>query len=286
MSGSDVHDIDRVRPEVLYDRVHESWRYIMGEEFHYGYFVPADIDIFTAAQALTQQMVTRAAFAAGERVLDVGCGTGRQACDLVANHGVRVLGITTSEAGVAAGRSLAAERGLADATFEVRDGTNNGLDPESFDVVWALESSHLMRDREALLSECVRVLAPGGRIVLCDIIRRRTIPFAEVRARRGEFAVLREAFGDAHMLPLETYVETLTELGMQIEDATDISTETQPTLAAWRANALKHATEITALIGQQGLDDFVAATEVLDALWSDATLGYGILSASKPSTHS
>ncbi len=281
MSGSDVHDVDRVRPEVLYDRVHEAWRLIMGEEFHYGYFEPQEIDIFSAAQALTREMVARARFTPGERVLDVGCGTGRQACDLVANHGVRVLGVTTSEAGVAAGRRLALERDLPDATFEVRDGTNNGLETGMFDVVWALESSHLMRDRDALLSECVRVLKPGGRIVLCDIIRRRTIPFAEVRARRDEFAVLREAFGDAHMLPLKNYVASLTELGMRIEDATDISAETRPTLAAWRANANDHAAEITPLIGQQGLADFVAATEVLDALWSDETLGYGILCASK-----
>jgi 27-O-demethylrifamycin SV methyltransferase len=282
VSGSDIHDIDRVRPEVLYDRVHEAWRFIMGEEFHYGYFVPPEIDIFSAAQALTQQMITRAAFTAGDRVLDVGCGTGRQACDLVANHGVRVVGITTSEAGVAAGSELAAARGLADATFEVRDGTNNGLESGSFDVVWALESSHLMRDREALLSECARVLAPGGRLVLCDIIRRREISFAEVRARRSEFAVLREAFGDAHMLPLDHYVETLTGLGMEIADATDISDETKPTLAAWRANAEARADDVIPLIGQEGLADFVEATKVLDALWSDSTLGYGILSAIKP----
>src|SRR5690348_8358992 len=136
-----VYDADRVRPEVLYDRVHEAWRLVMGDEFHYGYFVPAGIDIFSAAQALTEQMVARASFTPGDRVLDVGCGTGRQACDLVAQHGARVLGITTSEAGVAAGTRLAAERGLSDATFEVRDGTNNGLAAESFDVVWELESS-------------------------------------------------------------------------------------------------------------------------------------------------
>jgi 27-O-demethylrifamycin SV methyltransferase len=117
VSGSDIHDIDRVRPEVLYDRVHEAWRFIMGEEFHYGYFVPPEIDIFSAAQALTQQMITRAAFTAGDRVLDVGCGTGRQACDLVANHGVRVVGITTSEAGVAAGRERAAPPGRAPPTI-------------------------------------------------------------------------------------------------------------------------------------------------------------------------
>lgn len=286
MSDSNVYDADRVRPDVLYNRVHEAWRLIMGEEFHYGYFVPADLDVFSASQALTQLMIQRARFSKGDRVLDVGCGTGRQSCDLVAEFGVQSLGITTSETGVAAARRLAAERGLEDARFEVRDGTDNGLESDTFDVVWALESSHLMRDRQALLSECVRVLVPGGRIVLCDVMRRREIPFSEVRARRRDFAVLREAMGDAHMLPLEDYVAMLTALGMNIEDATDISLETKPTLAAWRANAVKFEEEVRALIGQQGFDDFVASTHVLDDLWSDSTLGYGILSATKPTKES
>ena len=108
---------------------------------------------------------------------------------------------------------LAADRGLAGAVFEQRDGTDNGLDDGTFDVVWVLESSHLMRDKTALLGECVRVLAPGGRLVLCDIIRKRDIPFLEVRARREDFALLRRAFGDAHMEPLDDYASTLAGSG-------------------------------------------------------------------------
>jgi 27-O-demethylrifamycin SV methyltransferase len=169
-------------PAAHYDRVDSAWRLIMGEEFHYGYFERPDLPLERATAALTQRMRERAAIVAGDRILDVGCGTGRQACDLAADFDVSVLGITTSSRGVEAANGLAAERGLDNARFEQRDGTDNGLDDEQFDVAWVLESSHLMRDRQGLLRECVRVLAPGGRLVLCDIIRRREIPFAEVRA--------------------------------------------------------------------------------------------------------
>ena len=61
-----------------------------------------------------------------------------------------------------------------------------------------------MRDRRAPVGVRPRV-RPGGRVVLCDIIRHREIPFLEVRARRDDFATLRQAFGDAHMEPLATY---------------------------------------------------------------------------------
>ncbi|MGY2876297.1 27-O-demethylrifamycin SV methyltransferase [Marmoricola sp. URHA0025 HA25] len=269
-------------PAAHYNRVHDAWRLIMGEEFHYGYFSTPQTPLDVATGALTGQMLDRARIAPGDRVLDVGCGTGRQACDLADKHGADVLGITTSDSGVDAARALAAERGLSGARFENRDGTDNGLPAASFDVTWVLESSHLMRDRAALLAECARVLAPGGRIVLCDIIRRREIPFLEVRDRREQFATLRAAFGDAHMHPLDSYTSTLEQLGLTVTDSTDITTETLPTFAAWRANAERHEPTLLDLIGSEAVDDFVRSTHILEAFWHDDTLGYGILAAAKP----
>jgi 27-O-demethylrifamycin SV methyltransferase len=268
------------QPAAHYDRVHSAWKLIMGDQFHYGYFESPEEPLEHATAALTEQMLTRAGIVAGARVLDVGCGTGRQACDLAAQLNASVLGITTSGSGVAAATALSVERQVEGARFEQRDGTDNGLDSGQFDVVWVLESSHLMRDKSSLLSECARVLAPGGRLVLCDIIRKREIPFLEVRSRREEFATLRAAFGDAHMEPLERYASTLQELGLTVNECTDISVPTLPTFSAWRANIEAHDPALQGLLGHQGVDDFVAATHILEAFWRDETLGYGILAAS------
>jgi 27-O-demethylrifamycin SV methyltransferase len=273
---------DTYAPAAHYDRVHRAWQLIMGEEFHYGWFDSSDATLEHATGALTRAMLDRAVPAPGQRLLDVGCGTGRQACDLVATLGVSTLGITTSANGVAAATALARARALPDAVFEVRDGTDNGLGDGTFDVVWVLESSHLMRDKHALLRECVRVLRPGGRLVLCDVVRLRTIPFLEVRSRRDDFALLRRAFGDAHMEPLSDYTATLTELGMTVSDATDISLATLPTFAAWRANVDAHEDILVGLIGEDGVRDFVESTHVLEGFWKDETLGYGILGAERP----
>ena len=265
-----------------YDHVHDAWQLIMGDEFHYGYFETPDEPLGEATAGLTAQIRERARIAAGDRVLDVGCGTGRQSCELAADLGADVLGITTSGRGVEDATRLAADRGVDAARFEQRDGMDNGLDDESFDVVWALESSHLMRDRPALLSECVRVLAPGGRLVLCDIIRKRDIPFAEVRERRADFAKLREVFGDAHMEPLSDYGATLEELGMDVIDSTDITESTLPTFPAWRASVEANESALRDLIGVQAIEDFVEGTNILEAFWQDGTFGYGILAAAKP----
>jgi 27-O-demethylrifamycin SV methyltransferase len=274
-------NIDMYEPASHYDHVHRAWQLIMGEEFHYGLFATPDTSLECATEALTRSMLDRARVGSGDRVLDVGCGTGRQACDIVAGRAASVLGITTSASGVAAATSLATGRGLAGAAFEERDGTDNLLDDGTFDVVWVLESSHLMRDKAALLRECARVLAPGGRLVLCDIVRKRDIPFLEVRARREDFARLRRAFGDAHMVPLEQYRATLTGFGMTITDASDISSPTLPTFAAWRDNVDIHEDALRRLLGDEGVTDFVESTHILEAFWKDETLGYGILAAVK-----
>lgn len=273
--------VNNTEPAQHYDRIHEAWELLMGAEFHYGYFADSHTPLAAATAALTEEMILRAGFTPGERVLDVGCGTGRQACDLAERFDLELVGITTSETGVAAGRQQAAARNLVQVSFEQRDGTDNRFPDACFDVVWVLESSHLMRDRRALLSECARVLRPGGRIVLCDIIRRREIPFLEVRQRRREFGVLRAAFGDAHMEPLADYADALSALGLRVTDATDISAQTLGTFAAWRANAETYRDEVIALIGVDSLEEFVEATEILERLWNDQTLGYGVLAATR-----
>jgi 27-O-demethylrifamycin SV methyltransferase len=226
-------------------------------------------------------MIAAAGFSPGLDVLDVGCGSGAPACRLVAEFGVRVVGITTSAVGVAAARARAAALGLTDASFEQRDGTANGFPDASFDRVWVLESSHLMRDREALVSECARVLRPGGRIVLCDLVRHREIPFQEVRDRRTDFVTLRTAFGDAHMEPLAYYTSTAEKYGLVVDQADDLTALTLPTFDRWRANAVSHRPAVVAALGEEGLAAFERSCDILERFWRDGTFGYGLFSAVK-----
>jgi 27-O-demethylrifamycin SV methyltransferase len=185
--------------------------------------------------------------------------------------------------GVDAATQRARAAGADGATFEQRDGTDNGLPDASFDRVWALESSHLMPDRAALVSECARVLRPGGRLILCDLIRRREIPFLELRERRRDFAVLRAAFGAARMDPLDTYAGLAVDAGLEIERLDDLTETTRPTFARWQDNLDRHRAEVLEIIGAEAVAEFEESLRILDGFWGDGTLGYGILSATKPS---
>jgi 27-O-demethylrifamycin SV methyltransferase len=56
----------------------------------------------------------------------------------------------------------------------------NGLPDSEVDRGWALASSHLMVHKDRLASECARVLRPGRRLVLCDLILPRELTVTEV----------------------------------------------------------------------------------------------------------
>jgi 27-O-demethylrifamycin SV methyltransferase len=271
-------------PAAHYDRVTDAWGLLLGNELHYGVFEQGDEPLAEATRALTRRMVDGLRAEPGQRILDVGCGTGAPACDLAESLGVEVLGITTSEVGVEAARARAEQRGLSDrVAFELRDGTDNGLPEASFDRVWALESSHLMPDRRGLISECARVLRPGGRFVLCDVMRLRTIPFDELRRRKDEFAVLRAAFGNARMDTMDEYVSLAEEAGLTVDTREDLSAATLPTFRHWIANAEHHYDDVVETLGEEGVNDFTEGSRVLDTLWREGTLGYGLFAAARPS---
>ncbi|WP_375000999.1 methyltransferase domain-containing protein [Aeromicrobium sp. CTD01-1L150] len=274
-------------PSTVYDKVTAAWRLLLGDELHYGVFEQGDEPLEVATGELTRRMIAAAGLEGpggpgpGARVLDVGCGTGAPARRLATSYGVEVVGITTSPVGVDTARTLTERAGVRGVTFEQRDGTDNQLPDESFDLVWVMESSHLMRRRLELVSECARVLRPGGRLVLCDLLRWRDIPFAEVRARRDDFGMLREWFGDAHFESLSWYAEAAEENGFAVDVREDLTDLTLPTFDRWRANAVTHHDEVGELLGEDGRDAFVRSCDVLEAFWRDGTFGYGLLAATK-----
>jgi 27-O-demethylrifamycin SV methyltransferase len=119
-------------------------------------------------------------------------------------------------------------------------------------------------------------------MALCDVVRRREIPWQEVRSRSADFATLRRAFGDAHMEPLEVYASLAEAAGLVVECAHDLTEATLPTFARWRANAAAHRDEVVELLGADDLAAFERSTDILEGFWRDGTLGYGLMAAVRP----
>jgi SAM-dependent methyltransferase len=102
----------------------------------------------------------------GERVLDVGCGTGTTTAELAHAVGAagHVLGVDISETLIGAARA----QKLANATFEVADAASHRFEAQSFDLVFSRFGVMFFADPVAAFRNLHRATKPAGRLVfLC-----------------------------------------------------------------------------------------------------------------------
>jgi len=114
----------------------------------------------------------------GERVVDCGSGAGADgliAARLVGPTGW-VIGVDMTPEMLSKARRSAEAAGLANVEF--RDGVIEALPvPDGWaDVVISNGVLNLVPDKTIALGECFRVLRPGGRIQLADIVLNRSVP--------------------------------------------------------------------------------------------------------------
>lgn len=112
-------------------------------------------------------LIGRMGLNSGDRVLDVGCGTGRLALyvsEIVGPSGC-VLGIDPSGPRIAVATGKLAGHEPGNVFFAVgRAEELRGVPDAAFDHVYYSSVFHWIGDKKAALREAFRVLAPGGRI--------------------------------------------------------------------------------------------------------------------------
>lgn len=136
-----------------------------------------------------QVAVDRAAPVPGERVLDLGCGTGNAAL-LAAARGAEVIGVDPSPRLLDVARERAAVRGLG-ARFLQGEAAKLPVADASVDLVLSVFAVIFAPDPDAAVRELARVTAPSGRVVLTAWIPEGPI----TEAGRVAFQALSAALG-------------------------------------------------------------------------------------------
>jgi arsenite methyltransferase len=119
----------------------------------------------------------------GDHVVDVGSGAGFD-CFVAANQvgpDGQVIGVDMTEEMLTRSRTTANEMGLANVDF--REGLIEEMPIEDSwaDVVISNGAINLCADKQAALTEIMRILKPGGRLQFADIANGQPVPDAAVQ---------------------------------------------------------------------------------------------------------
>jgi SAM-dependent methyltransferase len=189
MSTTVLLDVDHLRSAIQDEYTEVASCPLKGFHFHTGRFLAARLGYPEERVAALPDAVVESfagvgnPFAwgepvAGETVLDLGSGAGfdlLQAAAMVGPTG-RAIGVDMTPAMLEKARANAGLLGLGN--VEIREGYLEELPVADgmVDLVISNGVVNLCPDKGAVLSEAFRVLKPGGRMQLSDIVVSRAVP--------------------------------------------------------------------------------------------------------------
>jgi 27-O-demethylrifamycin SV methyltransferase len=268
----------------FYDGITDAWPFIFGANFHWGLFLNEAHTLEAATHNLILAMKEMVAGVSGKEVLDVGCGIGAPAIVLATQFGARVTAISISPAGIKRATQEAEKLRLTNRLkFLVADAMQMSFPEAAFDVVWVMESSHLMPEKAKLIAECHRVLRPGGRIVLCDLMLIRPLAAKEIVALIPQIRLLESSFGRARLDTLEYYSHLFGAAGFSSIQHRDISPHVVPTIKCWEENIATAWPSLAEYFSVTQRDQFLESCRILRRFYEESTWGYGIISGLKSS---
>ena len=157
--------------EDVYERIASFYDFTFGPTLHPGRL----------------QAIQKMGIAPGDRVLEVGVGTGINAC--LYPRGCAVTGIDISGGMLEKARDRFARKGITNVRLMQMDATALKFDDNAFDIVYAPYVISVVPDPVAVVREMHRVCRPGGRIVVLNHFRSSNPLMASIERAISPFTV-------------------------------------------------------------------------------------------------
>jgi tocopherol O-methyltransferase len=232
MSNSLYQDIRE-----FYDASSGLWESIWGEHMHHGYYGKNGnykLDRRQAQIDLIEELLLWSGYNESnppQNIIDVGCGIGGSTLHLAQKYGSKATGITLSPVQASRGQERAIAAGLdGQVSFAVANALEMPFEDDTFDLVWSLESGEHMPDKAKFLSECYRVLKPGGKMIFATWCHRETDSWAG-DLTPSEVAHLKEIYRVyclPYVISLSEYRAIATECGFKNMISDDWSIAVEP----------------------------------------------------------
>ena len=238
-----------------------------GDHIHLGHYgSPTQRKDFLVAKAdFVHEMVRWGGLAqlpSGTTVLDVGCGIGGSSRILAQDYGFAVTAITISPQQVKRAQELTPQ-GL-NVQFRVDDAMALSFPDASFDVVWSIEAGPHMPDKAVFASELMRVVKPGGVLVVADWNQRddrqQPLNFWEKPVMRQ----LLDQWSHPAFASIEGFTELLEATGF-VEGEVTTADWTEQTLPSWLDSIWQGIARPSGLV-RFGLSGFVKSLREVPTL--------------------
>ncbi|HET7736262.1 MAG TPA: methyltransferase domain-containing protein, partial [Nocardioidaceae bacterium] len=216
----DAQDLERRVKDVYREvalRPDRTYHFEMGRPLAERLGYPADLLDRVPAAALDSfagvgYYLDLAAPAAGDRVLDLGSGSGTDSFALAHLVGAtgRVTGLDMTDEQLAKAETLRTEGGWDNVEFVRGYIQDPPLPDQSVDLVVSNGVINLAPDKPAVFRAAARVLAPGGRLALADIVSER--PLTEAITCNAELWA--SCIGGATQV--DAYLAAIEEAGLSV----------------------------------------------------------------------
>jgi len=130
-----------------------------------------------AGHEATQFLISRMRFKHTDHVLDIGSGIGGTARTIAVSAGCRVSGIDLTPDYVETAKALSQLTRLdQQVSFKVANALQLPFEDEMFDAAVTLHVAMNIKDRDSLYREIYRVLKPGARLGIYDVMKKSDDP--------------------------------------------------------------------------------------------------------------
>jgi arsenite methyltransferase len=245
---------------------HPAVRWLLGGELHPG------------GEETTRRALEMIRLSPGDRLLDVASGAGTSALLAAREFDASVAGVDLGEGAVLGATEAARAEGLEDRVgFAVGDAESLTLADASFDAVLCECSLCTFPDKPRAVTEMRRVLRPGGRVAISDVV---IDPERLPEELLGPIATI-ACVGSA--LPLSGYEELLADAGLEV-----FAVESRDEDTAKFAERIEERLRGARLLGVDrfdgspfGIEEAIELVALAQRAIDDGSLGYAIFAASR-----
>jgi tocopherol O-methyltransferase len=259
-----------------YDRLSFFYNLFWGPHIHHGFWEGNETPL-QAQENLIRKCVEGIGLRGQEKILDAGCGLGGSSRWLAQHFGWSVEGITISPKQVKMAIAQTKKDGLEDRVrFHLMDVEAMSFPPESFDVVWSLESAEHFSDKRRFIHDATALLKPGGVLMVCTWLEG---------INASHHQKLLEEICDRVILPpfarKNDYLQWITEANLTFVKEEDLTSRVTRT---WDlATAIVESWKVKFLLNFLGTKtrEYVRSIPMMKEAYSSGAMSYGYFVAKK-----